>query len=175
MRVSHEAIYQALYIQGRGALKRELVACPRTGRALRVPRGRSRQRRDGMVTPEVMISSRPAEAGGHHRDGLEPPFGGTTLPSSSVACRWIASSVSSSAIRRRAATSPAWSLLVIPGTCPGIDEMLPPPGTDHLGADHQVRGNLRNRPAGRHQVKHFAAELRRVTSGHCVLHGSLNG
>ena len=63
MRVSHEAIYQALYIQGRGALQRELVACLRTGRALRVPRGRARQRRDGMVTPEVMISARPAEAG----------------------------------------------------------------------------------------------------------------
>ena len=42
MRISHEAIYQALYIQGRGALKRELVACLRTGRALRVPRARTR-------------------------------------------------------------------------------------------------------------------------------------
>lgn len=62
MRISHEAIYQALYVQGRGALKRELVACLRTGRALRVPRARTRQRRDGMVTPEVMISARPAEA-----------------------------------------------------------------------------------------------------------------
>jgi IS30 family transposase len=61
MRVSHEAVYQALYVQGRGALKRELVACLRTGRALRVPRARARQRRDGMVTPEVMISERPAE------------------------------------------------------------------------------------------------------------------
>src|SRR6266498_3747774 len=40
MRISHEAIYQALYVQGRGALKRELVACLRTGRALRVPRAR---------------------------------------------------------------------------------------------------------------------------------------
>ena len=63
MRVSHEAIYQALFVQGRGALRRELVACLRTGRALRVPRARARQRRDGMVTPEVMISARPAEAG----------------------------------------------------------------------------------------------------------------
>lgn len=40
MRISHEAIYQALYAEGRGALKRELVACLRTGRALRVPRAR---------------------------------------------------------------------------------------------------------------------------------------
>jgi IS30 family transposase len=61
MRISHEAIYQALYVQGRGALQRELVACLRTGRALRIPRARARQRRDGMVTPEVMISARPAE------------------------------------------------------------------------------------------------------------------
>ena len=62
MRISHEAIYQALYIQGRGALKRELVACLRTGRALRVPRARTRQRGKGFVTPEVMISKRPPEA-----------------------------------------------------------------------------------------------------------------
>ncbi|WP_285530242.1 IS30 family transposase [Streptomyces lavendulae] len=62
MRISHEAIYQALYIQGRGALKRELVGCLRTGRALRVPRARARRRVNGHVTPEVMISERPAEA-----------------------------------------------------------------------------------------------------------------
>lgn len=43
MRISHEAIYQALYIQGRGALRRELTACLRTGRALRVPRPRTPQ------------------------------------------------------------------------------------------------------------------------------------
>jgi hypothetical protein len=41
MRVSHEAIYQSLYVQGRGALRRELTACLRTGRALRVPRNRT--------------------------------------------------------------------------------------------------------------------------------------
>jgi IS30 family transposase len=63
MRVSHEAIYQALYVQGRGALKRELVACLRTGRALRVPRAPTRQRQNGFITPEMMISARPAEAG----------------------------------------------------------------------------------------------------------------
>jgi len=61
MRISHEAIYQALYVEGRGALKRELVACLRTGRALRVPRARTRQRAWAHVTPEVMISERPAE------------------------------------------------------------------------------------------------------------------
>jgi hypothetical protein len=44
MRISYEAIYQALYVQSRGALKRELVACLRTGRALRVPPARSRKR-----------------------------------------------------------------------------------------------------------------------------------
>ncbi len=62
MQISHEAIYQALYVQGRGALKRELVACLRTGRALRVPRARARQKAWAHVTPEVMISERPAEA-----------------------------------------------------------------------------------------------------------------
>ena len=62
MRISHEAIYQALYVQGRGALKRELVACLRTGRALRVPRARTNRKAWAHVTPEVMISERPAEA-----------------------------------------------------------------------------------------------------------------
>jgi IS30 family transposase len=62
MRISHEAIYQALYIQGRGALKRELVACLRTGRALRVPRERSRNKAQGHVTADAVISERPAEA-----------------------------------------------------------------------------------------------------------------
>ncbi len=61
MRISHEAIYQALFIQGRGALKRELVACLRTGRALRVPRARTRGRGKGFVKPEIMITERPAE------------------------------------------------------------------------------------------------------------------
>jgi len=61
MRISHEAIYQALYIQGRGALRRELSACLRTGRALRVPQARSRGRGKSFVVPEIMISQRPAE------------------------------------------------------------------------------------------------------------------
>jgi IS30 family transposase len=62
MRISHEAIYQALYVQGRGALRRELTACLRTGRALRVPRARTRKQGRSFVSPEIMISQRPAEA-----------------------------------------------------------------------------------------------------------------
>jgi hypothetical protein len=62
MRISHEAIYQSLYVQGRGALRRELTACLRTGRALRVPRARTRGRGKGFVQPEIMISERPPEA-----------------------------------------------------------------------------------------------------------------
>lgn len=61
MRISHEAIYQALYVQGRGGLRRELVACLRTGRALRVPRARVRARGKHFVSPEILISERPAE------------------------------------------------------------------------------------------------------------------
>src|SRR5277367_4354563 len=62
MRISHEAICQALFIQGRGALRRELTACLRTGRALRTPRARVGQRGKGFVSSEIMISQRPAEA-----------------------------------------------------------------------------------------------------------------
>ncbi len=63
MRISHEAIYQALYIQGRGALKRELSACLRSGRALRLPRERARNRGKSFVADALMISDRPAEVG----------------------------------------------------------------------------------------------------------------
>lgn len=56
MRISHEAIDQALYIQGRGALRRELTACLRTGRAFRVPHARRSGRGKSFVTPRVMIS-----------------------------------------------------------------------------------------------------------------------
>src|ERR1700690_2724786 len=62
MRISHEAIYQALFVQGRGALRRELTACLRTGRVLRMPRARTRGRGKAFISPEIMISQRPAEA-----------------------------------------------------------------------------------------------------------------
>jgi IS30 family transposase len=61
MQVSHETIYQALYVQGRGALRRELTRCLRTGRALRKPRRRGDARR-GRIPNMVHISARPAEA-----------------------------------------------------------------------------------------------------------------
>jgi len=60
MWVSHEAIYQAIYVQGRGALRRELAVCLRTGRALRKPRRRVAERR-GRIANMVMISERPPE------------------------------------------------------------------------------------------------------------------
>ena len=62
MRVSHETIYQSLYVQGRGALRRELTACLRTGRALREPRARTARSGRTFVTDDVKISQRPAEA-----------------------------------------------------------------------------------------------------------------
>lgn len=63
MRISHEAIYQALYIQGRGALRRDLSSCLRSGRALRLPRERARNRGKSFIADALMISDRPAEIG----------------------------------------------------------------------------------------------------------------
>ncbi|WP_397207216.1 IS30 family transposase [Nocardioides zeae] len=60
MWVSHETIYQSLYVQGRGALRRDLHTRLRTGRALRRPRRRSDERR-GRIPGMVNISERPAE------------------------------------------------------------------------------------------------------------------
>ncbi|PKV99677.1 IS30 family transposase [Amycolatopsis echigonensis] len=65
MRVSHETIYQSLYVQGRGALRRELAAALRTGRALRMPRRQAQARRarsGGRIRDMANISQRPAEA-----------------------------------------------------------------------------------------------------------------
>ncbi len=63
MQVSHETIYRALYVQGRGSLRRELAACLRTGRAIRRPRCRvdGRSSPDRRIPDKVMIAQRPAE------------------------------------------------------------------------------------------------------------------
>ena len=60
MRISHEAIYQGIYVQGRGALRRDLATCLRTGRALRKPRRRPDARQE-RIKDKVMIVDRPAE------------------------------------------------------------------------------------------------------------------
>lgn len=60
MRVSHETIYQSLFVQGRGELRRELARCLRSGRATRKPRGTTDGR--GRIPGMVMLSERPAEA-----------------------------------------------------------------------------------------------------------------
>jgi IS30 family transposase len=60
MWVSHETIYQSLYVQGRGELRRELARCLRSGRAKRRPQGRPKA--TAPISEMVMISERPAEA-----------------------------------------------------------------------------------------------------------------
>ena len=61
MRISHEAIYQSLYVQSRGALRRELAACLRSGRVLRLPRARTRGRGKSFIPSDILISERPAD------------------------------------------------------------------------------------------------------------------
>lgn len=61
MQVVHETIYRALYVLGRGALRREVAAALRTGRTLRRPRRRTSARRPRFMYPMVMISDRPKE------------------------------------------------------------------------------------------------------------------
>ena len=61
MRVSHETIYQSLYVQSRGALRRELTAALRTGRAIRKPRRRGDARGGRQIPAELLISQRPPE------------------------------------------------------------------------------------------------------------------
>ncbi|AUA10017.1 Integrase core domain protein [Streptomyces malaysiensis subsp. malaysiensis] len=62
MHVTHETIYQALYVQGRGELRRDLTKALRTGRAMRRPHHQSYKRQPRMARDMVMISERPAEA-----------------------------------------------------------------------------------------------------------------
>jgi IS30 family transposase len=59
--VSHEAIYQAVYLQPKGELRKELAACLRSGRARRFPHGRA-TKAGARIANMVNISERPAEA-----------------------------------------------------------------------------------------------------------------
>jgi len=61
MQVSTETIYQAIYVQARGGLKREIVDALRTGRTRRKPHRSPEHRTSRFVDPMVMISARPAE------------------------------------------------------------------------------------------------------------------
>jgi IS30 family transposase len=62
MRVSHETIYLSLFVQSRGALRRELQRCLRTGRAMRYPRGKRLPQGRGQLRDTLHISQRPPEA-----------------------------------------------------------------------------------------------------------------
>src|SRR5689334_11653102 len=62
MRVSHETIYLSLFVQARGALRKELFRCLRTGRGRRRPRGLTVNNGQGKIRGKVSISERPAEA-----------------------------------------------------------------------------------------------------------------
>ncbi len=84
LRISNEAIYQALIAEGRGALSRELTAFLRTGRALRIPRARARRRSKSFIVPEIMFSERPAVAAdravpGHWEGDLVLGFGSSAI------------------------------------------------------------------------------------------------
>jgi hypothetical protein len=113
MRISHEAIYQALYVQGRGALRRELVACLRTGRALRVPQARSRQQAWAHVTEEVLLRERPAEAQdravpGHWESQWCCQAAVARAGGCSVEVRLSRSRAQRTSMRRRAMTAWVW-------------------------------------------------------------------
>ena len=84
MRVSHETIYLSLFVQSRGALRRELQRCLRTGRAMRYPRGKRLPQGRGQLRDVVLISERPAEAerpGGAWPLGRRPAVGQAAIGS----------------------------------------------------------------------------------------------
>jgi IS30 family transposase len=121
MRISHEAIYQALFVQSRGALRRELTAWLRTRRVLRMPRARTRGRGKTFISPEIMISQRPAEAAdravpGHWEgDLILHGFRRSTPQPSLHAATAAASSTHRSHWRRHPAADTCWQSDSRPG------------------------------------------------------------
>lgn len=84
MRISHKAIYKSLYIQGHGALRRELPACLRSGHALRVPLERACHRGRSSINETIMINKRPAEVEdrailGHWEGDIIHGLGGSAI------------------------------------------------------------------------------------------------
>jgi IS30 family transposase len=69
MRISHETIYLSLYVPHRGALRRDLRGCLRTGRAMRHPRGKRLPQGRGQLIDTIPIHQRPAEADGRKVPG----------------------------------------------------------------------------------------------------------
>ena len=119
MRISHEAIYQALYADDRGeGLERTLTACLRTGRTLRSPRARTRGRGKSFVTPELLVRHRPAEATdravpGHWEGDLilgvgAPPSGRSSSARRGTRCCSRCPEWTTTGRRRARRTAPRW-------------------------------------------------------------------
>ena len=70
--MSTETIYQSLYVQSRGALRRDLAVCLRTGRVLRQPNRQGAQRKNRVLPDMINISERPAS---RRRSGRAGPLG----------------------------------------------------------------------------------------------------
>jgi transposase, IS30 family len=121
MRVSHETIYLSLFVQSRGALRRELQRCLRTGRAMRYPRGKRLPQGRGQLRDVMLISERPAEAEdravpGHWKGdlllGKRPSAVVTLVERAAATSRWSRCPTGI----RRSRSAPHWPL-PLPG-CP---------------------------------------------------------
>jgi len=113
MHVSAETIYQAIYVQGRGELRRELARCLRTGRAVRKPQRRGDARRPRFFDDALLISQRPAEAEdravpGHWESQWCCQAASVRAGGCSVKSRLSRSRAQRTSIRRRASAMTAW-------------------------------------------------------------------
>jgi IS30 family transposase len=106
MRVSHETIYESLFVQGRSELRRELARCLRPGRTCRKKRGVVDRR--GRIPGMVMISDRPAEGPGHWECQWGCQAAGALLGGAIVQARFSRRSAQRTSTRRRARAMTAW-------------------------------------------------------------------